>query len=406
MAQLINSADVYIEWDQQVETLKSNNLGQLPTLYSSDGEFVSVVNSWFFDLVTVNKLKDLSSYSRALLLYWSFLEDSSLQWDQFPPLKRLKPTYLFKHFLLNKVDNGLLTYSTANHYLKHVIQFYIWAIEESVIEIPDEKTAPFVIEFVSIMRSDKLAHLKPKFIVQSADLKIRVPKKPENSLNPLTEDALISFSNQLKKESIEFQLICLLAVSSGLRVSEASSFTVEALNSAIPTTASHSRFEVILGASTGVETKFKKQRKVEVSALLLSRLKNYSISERRLKKANKLKDKGRFEPLFISQYGNPTKKATISARWSDFRKEIKKIYRDFNYTFHDLRSTYATYRLNDLLNAGLNVSESLDCLMSWMGHSEEATTMKYVRYLKRKNAIRNKFALLDQIMHEAVEGTL
>ena len=49
MVQLIHSADVYIKWDQQVETLESNNLGPLPTLYSSDGKFVSVVNSRFFE---------------------------------------------------------------------------------------------------------------------------------------------------------------------------------------------------------------------------------------------------------------------------------------------------------------------------------------------------------------------
>lgn len=39
MVQLIHSADVYIEWDQQVETLESNNLGPLPTLYSSYVDF-------------------------------------------------------------------------------------------------------------------------------------------------------------------------------------------------------------------------------------------------------------------------------------------------------------------------------------------------------------------------------
>ncbi|TMP38288.1 integrase [Pseudoalteromonas rubra] len=312
--------------------------------------------------------------------------------------------FIESQHILSEVNNGRVSPSTANLYLKHVVQFYIWAIEESEIEINDEKATPFTIQFVSIKRSDKLAHLKPKFVVQTSDLKIRVPKKPESGLNPLTSESLLTFSNKLKTEPIEFKLMCALALLSGLRKSEACSFTQEALDSAIPTSDERTRYILTVGPSTGVNTKYNKNREIEASATLICKLRDYSISERRLKKVQKLKVRGQYEPLFISQYGNQTSPGTLGARWSDFRKDINCTLNNFNYSFHDLRSTYATYRLNDLLDAGLGVGQSLDCLMSWMGHNQESTTMKYIRYLKKKTALENKFGLLDQIMHDAIKN--
>ncbi|TMP38758.1 hypothetical protein CWB98_06290 [Pseudoalteromonas rubra] len=97
MAQLIRSAMVKVK-DQETE---SEGLVSLPTLYTSEAKFVHPVNAWFFDLVACKRLKDINSYSRALLAYWSYLEANSLSWDEFPPIKRLKPTYQFKfHFVV------------------------------------------------------------------------------------------------------------------------------------------------------------------------------------------------------------------------------------------------------------------------------------------------------------------
>lgn len=72
------------------------HIAGLPTLYNKDGHFVEIVNLWFLDLITVKRLEDISSSARAILRYWSFLEREELTWSHFPPVKRLKPTYLFR----------------------------------------------------------------------------------------------------------------------------------------------------------------------------------------------------------------------------------------------------------------------------------------------------------------------
>lgn len=109
------------------------------------------------------------------------------------------------------------------------------------------------------------------------------------------------------------------------------------------------------------------------------------------------------EPLFISQQGNPATGKSIEARWVELRTEIKETEPSFTHRFHDLRATYGTYRLNDLLEAQLPVVECMELLMGWMGHKNESTTWKYLRFLKRKEAFKVKFGILDSIMHEVLE---
>ncbi|BDM62800.1 hypothetical protein NFHSH190041_02520 [Shewanella sp. NFH-SH190041] len=96
--------------------------------------------------------------------------------DEFPPVKGLKPTYRFRNDeLLQSVKSGELAYSTANTYMSHVVQFYLWAAHERLYPIT-EIHKPFEIEFVQVKSHGMLAHMMPKFTVQTSDLRIRVPK--------------------------------------------------------------------------------------------------------------------------------------------------------------------------------------------------------------------------------------
>lgn len=182
MARIIHSARVThgarakISFDS-IDYCDGIEIGSLSTLYNEHGQFVEIVNLWFLDLKTVKRLEDISSSARALLRYWSFLEREELEWNHFPPVKRLKPTYRFRtNDLLNAVKEGTLAFTTANTYIGHVVQFYLWTIENHHLVISDEKEAPFTIEFVERRNNDVLAHLRPKISVQTSDLRIRVPK--------------------------------------------------------------------------------------------------------------------------------------------------------------------------------------------------------------------------------------
>lgn len=438
MTLLIKSSDVFKKTELQIQddgsyhcTPSNENIGTLPTLFSQDGQFLHEPNSYLFYLKATKGTKDLHPCSQALLKYYQFLEDEQLDWDRFPPIKRLKPTYQFRSYLLKSIKRGELAHSTANAYINHVKNFYLWTMHEGYLKVQREQEAPFKMEFVQVQNQGMLAHLRPTFTVETSDLRIKVPKDSDSKnirpLSPLSQESLDLLISFLPRASEELRLQVLLSIDTGMRIEEVSTFTLDALKTATPVAESQHRFELTLcPQTTGVQTKFDKTRRVEISVDLLEALRDYQVSERRLKRANKLYAKigqltddtislnhdtiallersERYEPLFISQQGNPVTRASIEARWVELRAEIHEVDNSFKSRFHDLRATYGTYRLSDLLEAQLGTIESLELLMGWMGHKDESTTWKYLRYLKRKEVFKVKFGILDSIMHEALGG--
>lgn len=446
LAHLINSSDVFIGCDiavdvDPIEFREGKNIGSLPTLYDENWSYVEPVNQWFIHLKNTRRLENLSSYSRAMKHYWTFLESEKLIWDIFPQAKGIKPTYRYRNEgLLKHVKTGALAYSTANTYMAHVVQFYLWAAYERYYIIR-ENHKPFEIEFVSIKKNDMLSHMMPKFVVQTTDLRIRVPKdsfsQNTRGLKPLSQAMLTHLAIQLRNASCELRLICLLGAQCGLRIEEASGFTLMALNQAVQRAGSRTHYEITIGPCNGVPTKYNKTRTIEITETLLSDLQRYAISERRLNRLDKLLNhiqlhhnaaldsrdsqlssqglrKGiadlldtanHYEPLFISQQGNPYLPSTIGTRFGEIRCAIIKSGTKFEHKFHDLRCSYATYRLHSLLEAGIEPADALSLLMGWMGHKNESTTWKYLRYLKRKEVLKEKISMLDNIMHQSIEDS-
>ncbi|WP_019350539.1 tyrosine-type recombinase/integrase [Vibrio splendidus] len=434
---LIQSSNVY----KQTELLVSDstcqcsplkgNIGSLPTLFNQDGSFNHEANSYLFYQKAVKAAKDLSPCAQALQAYYQFLEDKGLVWDSFPPIKRLKPTYLFRSHLLMQIKNGGLAHSTASVRMNQVVNYYKWLMHDGYLKIKNEKEAPFKMEFVSVQSTGMLAHISPTFTVETSDLRIKVPKDASSKnirpLSPLSQESLSLLTQHLPSASEELRLQVLISIDTGMRIQEVATLSLNAFNTAVPLAESEHRYEIVLSPqSTGVQTKFSKQRRVEISSELLTTLHEYRTSERRIKRVNKLNAKlaslpenalslkqetierlelcERHEPLFVSEQGNPVTAKSIEARWGEFRSSIKKTCPFFTHRFHDLRSTYGTYRLNDMLEAGLSPMECMDLLMAWMGHRNESTTWKYLRYLQRKEAFKIKFGILDSIMHEALGG--
>ncbi|EHH2454094.1 tyrosine-type recombinase/integrase [Vibrio parahaemolyticus] len=434
---LIQSSNVYKQTELSVSneicdcTPLRGNIGSLPTLFNQDGSFNHEANSYLFYQKAIKAAKDLSPCAQALQAYYQFLEDKGLVWDAFPPIKRLKPTYLFRSHLLKQIKNGELAHSTASVRMNQIVNYYKWLMHDGYLKIKNEKEAPFKMEFVSVQSTGMLAHISPTFTVETSDLRIKVPKDASSKnirpLSPLSQESLSILTQYLPNASEELRLQVLISIDTGMRIQEVATLSLNALDTATPLVESEHRYEIVLSPqSTGVQTKYSKQRRVEISSELLTTLNEYRTSERRIKRLNKLnaqleslpEDKSslkqetierlelceRHEPLFVSEQGNPVTAKSIEARWTELRTSIKKTSPSFIHRFHDLRSTYGTYRLNDLLEAGLTPTECMELLMGWMGHRNESTTWKYLRYLQRKEAFKVKFGILDSIMHEALGG--
>ncbi|MGY3916020.1 tyrosine-type recombinase/integrase [Aeromonas australiensis] len=438
MSYLISSADVCTKTELKTDAQGalscepiSGNIGSLPTLFNQDGTFNHEANSYLLYQKAINQAKDLSPCAKALHAYYQFLEDNGLTWDYFPPVKRLKPTYQFRSHLLKQVKLEELAQSTASVRMNHIVNYYKWLMHDGYLRIRNEKEAPFKIAFVSVKNTGMLAHLSPTYTVQTSDLRIKVARdassKNVRPLSPLSRESLAILTQHLPQTAEELRLQVLLSIDTGLRINEVATLTLDVLDTATPLAESQHRYELLLSPQiTGVQTKYSKSRQIEVSAQLLTVLNEYRTSERRLKRLTKLYQKielltdpqasfhqaaidtlqwcKKHEPLFVSKLGNPVTAKSIEARWTEFRTQLKQLHPSFTYRFHDLRSTYGTYRLNDLLEANLSVVECMELLMGWMGHKNESTTWKYLRFLKQKEAFKIKFGMLDSIMHEALGG--
>lgn len=436
MAYLVHSNNVFkqIELQQlddgsfQCEPIRGN-IGSLPTLFTQDGKFNHEANSYFFYLKAIKQAKDLSPCAQALNAYYQFLDDERISWDYFPPVKRLKPTYRFCSHLRKQINNGEIAHSTASIRMNQVVNYYKWLLYEGYLKINNEKEAPFVVEYTSIQTTGMLAHISPSFIVQTTDLRIKVPKDASTNnirpLMPLSKEFLDILTSYLPRASEELRLQVLISIDTGLRIGEVATLSLDALDTATPLAESEHRYELCISPQlNGVQTKYGKARRIEISAQLLSVLNKYRTSERRLKRIAKLNTKlenlvelaltfkqeakealelcVRHEPLFVSEQGNPVSGKSIEARWTDLRTMMRKNHPTFTHRFHDLRSSYGTYRLNDLLDANLPVVDCMELLMGWMGHRNEVTTWKYLSFLKRKETFKVKFGILDSIMHDAI----
>ena len=120
--------------DGTFHCLPSNdNIGSLPTLFSQDGVFNHEANSYLFYLKAVKKAEDLSPCPQALRTYYQFIKDKGFSWDKFPPVKRLKPTYLYRSHLLKQIKQGMLAHSTASVHMNQIINYYKWLMHDGYV---------------------------------------------------------------------------------------------------------------------------------------------------------------------------------------------------------------------------------------------------------------------------------
>jgi len=375
------------------------NLKGFPTLYNQNGEYLLPVNLWLNYLINIKREVDISSSVRAIKRYWNFLESNGYEWNAFPANNSLKPTYRFRNDdLLKAARKGDIAFSTASLYMLHIIKFYEWAAHERFIQF-SENQKPFNYQIIHIANTGIMSHTNPRFAVRSTDLRIRKPARNEQQkLNPLSEQELRCFAGCLTECSEEFIIHQLLQIQSGLRVEEACTFPLNTVQNPDYSTI---RYEVDIGPFNGVHTKFGKSRKIEVTQALMQRMYAYSISERRYFRAHK-QDTLDKTPLLLNKLGKPFNSNNIQQHFRRLRLSIKhKHHIEFTHRTHDLRATYGTYRLDSLLSH-LPEGDAMALVMAWMGHKDEKTTWKYLRYIRKEQANQSAVLMLDQIMEEAL----
>ncbi len=406
---------------QAILPTEQNAFGRMPLLYRIDGTAIKVANNWLIYLKTNLFKKRVNTQAQALLHFFTFLDDIQCEWDHMPVILRQRPTYAFKKHLREAFNAGLIASTTASNYMRVVTNFYkFYLFKKHPFANP-----PFNFEYVKVQTSGRYDFMSNNMMyIDSTDLRLNLPRDSRfnglsRELVPLTEiewqqveNVLLGSSKGIYHSksgdiqvaiSEEFKLAVLLARYSGLRRDEIISLRAKQIikpsaNQLTKKYLIHSE-GLLLDPKLGIRTKGGTLRYAEIPTQLMNKLHNYINSERYINRRKKFveryPDQASNPPILINRDGDFYSSITIDARWGELRNLINSEKRTFEHKFHNLRSTYAVYRLKELLNNQLKEADALDYLQACLGHKHRSTLLAYLRFCK-----------LDKSANEIYENAL
>lgn len=394
----------------------------LPLLTDPSGAPVFPANLYLHHVAQDGvELSTLNTHSQALLLFyrWLRLEKKSI-YDCCKERER-GVVYGFRDFLVEnlkrdvEVDGELVTEgvweaSTASTYVGVVVQFFEFMHVERIIRmsedfIPFEYTTKRVKKsrgrgkgrsrgVARINQHDKLGHTKvgdSDYIVVSTTglLKpfkgARPTANTSHELTPMREDEKSIFYKHLKLDgnfevaSEVKDLMLYLATEVGVRVEELATFPASEIKYPSPEL---DTIPILLSPiKNGCQTKNDKPRTIEVPRRVMDLLFRYKTSKARQRAMDRTLVK--HNCLFVShaegRYYSPN---TIEKHFESIRKTIRVTHKDWYFTVHDTRATFATHWLYEQhVKRNLIFDVLMTELAELMGHEDTSTTQKYITYM-------------------------
>ncbi len=193
--------------------------------------------------------------------------------------------------------------------------------------------------------------------------------------------------------SLELALMLRVGFETGLRLDSILDLKVETLERTAPDPiAPSSWYRIALGpaAKPPVRTKGGVSGMVPIPKALLSDLKAYATSTRRLKRQADAAQENR-DLVFLTRFGNPysdPEGRAVNVEMSRLRAaavaEGIEVFRDFH--FHRTRATFATLLMRAALGH-LEVADAVAFVREACLHKNEATTLKYVKFIETSKAM-------------------
>ncbi|MEZ8037723.1 MULTISPECIES: tyrosine-type recombinase/integrase [Vibrio] len=282
--------------------------------------------------------------------------------------------------------------STARNYMGAVIGFYKWMQKYGYLKNDDDHVLTHFSEsevYADLNQHDMLAHTKfyEKRVYETSNIMKMFPKNAQTpahqKLKPMTFDHKELFYQHFDMLPKAVRLMLRLCEEAGLRIDEATHFPAHNIGDkdcseldVVPVHISH--------------TKNSKPRTIEIPIALYGELEQFKESNQRQKNLARRKEQfdsnkeGTTNYLFTSNKGRPYTENTLEVHFGVLRKRLQTIDPTWYYRIHDLRSTFATHWLENEYRKRQVVYEYLmDELASLMGHSNTATTEKYIKFMNK-----------------------
>jgi integrase len=365
-----------------------------------DSNLRNLINHYILSKASSGK-KDLSSTAKAFQLWVRWLIDHDINPLIMPKSKIDSPTYGFRHYLTERiVEHRNLSSSTANSYILVIKNFYDMLDNEDIVD-------------KSVYYKSKVSIVDGYRKVLSSDLAIRVEKKRDDALTPLNTQTQLKLRKLLVTLDSHFALLLNLMIHSGLRLNEVLSLP-ESLFSEdfIPNDPSQKLINgLMIGPATGVKTKLSITRELFITSSMLELVIDYKFSNQYLIKKAKLKNSLFYNeinsPLFLTINGKIFSKSAFYSSWSRMKASYFDRYGEiFSHKPHDLRATFATNLIKYAMQVEPNNQQAcIDITRYYMGHKNERTTLKYIKFEHRKEMADKVANIMDLFVLEALEGT-
>ena len=350
--------------------------------------------------VQTSGVEDVSFDARALRLYFDFLKNHGLHWDEGDQEEYRRPVNRFSDFLTNAYRQGFIAAKTAVGYFNVVMRFYKYYLSlahKFKYSVPVEFTRKVIKKY----DNDLTSHITGLEIVMDvAKCRPRISTSDKSrELRPILGKEAEAFKQALNQHaSYELKLMCVLAITSGMRAEEITDLRVDMLDSY----ANERIWELVLGPSVGHSTKLDSELPVILSGAIISKLIAYNKSRRYLNRAKKKKH-ARVN-VFLTQSGKAYDQKMLSTLFGGFvKKHIHPILPTFSHKFHDLRATFGVITMKSCLDKGVAPSDALAFTKTQMRHKNLKDTMDYLEYFNQGIAMEAQADANEELLKDVFE---
>ncbi|WP_298851947.1 tyrosine-type recombinase/integrase [uncultured Aquimonas sp.] len=373
-------------------------IDRLPQICWKDGRTWAEANLWALQHATSQRkdLETVKSAMRCLHAYAKWLEQEDVNWWHFPARESDRCLHRYRGALIAARNSGQLAPSLASARMSTVVRFYRW-LEATRLLSPEW---PMWSERqIGIQLTDTFG-LQHTLNVRTTSLAIpnrRVAGSPklEGGLLPVsTESALRIMDFADSVASPELALMLRLGFQTGLRLGSICDLKMRTIERAVedPTLQGWHRLSIGPGAHPPVRTKFGVTGQVPIPNGLLTQLRVYAFSTRRLKRQS-LAAKEHRETLFLNRFGAPylndRDSRAVNVEMGRLRKAgvaagVNSLY---GFNFHRTRATFATELARASIRAGMNPGDALVLVRDACLHRHEQTTWRYIHFVEKSAAM-------------------
>ncbi|MFD1122455.1 tyrosine-type recombinase/integrase [Methylophilus flavus] len=412
-----------------------------PIVLGEDGAPWAEANVYLMSRIMESYLPSMATYSgiaNDLAAYRRYLDESGIDWLNFPANKLSRPTYRYSGHLKLAIAAGEVKGTTAKRRMSAIIAFYRWLKSEGALV-----TAHSTWNESDIYIQQKGSYGN-KFSkkVTTTDVSIRVSKQNDpytetiedgGKLRPLPYEeqswlieALISLGNT------EMTLIHLFALLTGARIQTILTFQVNHVLEDLEEQSEHNyELRIPVGPGTNIDTKNDKQLVLHIPIWFYQILRTYALSER-ARKRRQLERGGDAEDqyLFLSIRGTPLYQSkaelqdfdeSVNIRHAKTGQGVRQFITEqvipfirqkhstphFSYQFHDLRATFGmnlTDAQLELVSKGeVTLHEAREFVKNRMGHESPTTTDRYLQLRKNLKFVRATNAAYDDHLRQLIE---